>query len=168
MRGAEMTELLTVWRAGRVRRWHTNPHLSRTDDYVDGHGARVAALSLTLWPSLSRDGLIYALTHDHGEHAVGDMSYMVKIARPHVAIELDALENETRERMGFGQLEDQEERKVIKLADWLDAWLWVFHHEPHLVVRQDWLDQLSSALRVAAELGISAPVSKMVSDLTGT
>lgn len=160
-----MGELLNVWRAGRVRRWHTNPHLSKTDDFIDGHSARVATLALTLSPSLSRDAIVYGLTHDHGEFAVGDMSYMVKSRYPELADSLDAMENEARAGLGFGALPDGDEMKVVKLADWLDAWLWMAHHEPQLCARSDWLSQLSDAMRLAAELGVSALVRRMIDDM---
>lgn len=163
-----MSEVLRAWRAGRVRRWHTNPHLSRTDDYVDGHAARVAVIAMTLYPEISRDGIIFALTHDHGEHAVGDMSYMVKIAKPEIAAELEEMEDSERAEMGFGSLEDEKERKIVKLSDWLDAWLWMFHHEPHLAGRKDWAQQLSAAMSMANDVGVSASVRRLVDNITGT
>lgn len=164
----QVSELLAAWRAGRVRRWHTNPHLARTSDFVDGHAARVAVLALTLMPSMSRDAIIYALTHDHGEHAVGDMSYMVKMANPEISAELQEMEDRAREGLGFGHSIDGDESKVVKLADWLDAWLWMVHHEPHLSTREDWCVQLSQAMSIAAEVGVSAMVRRMISDITGT
>lgn len=168
MNARPMSELLQAWRAGRVRRWHTNPHLARTDDFVDGHSNRVAVIALTLYPEMSRDGIIYALTHDHGEHAVGDMSYMVKAAKPEVAAALQEMEDEKRADLGFGCVEDEREQKIVKLADWLDAWLWMFHHEPHLSAREDWAQQLSGALSLAADVGVSAPVRRLISEITGS
>lgn len=167
MNARPTSEILTVWRAGRVRRWHTNPHLAKTDDYVDGHSARVAVLALTLQPSLSRDAIIYAITHDHGEYAVGDMSYMVKISNPKIADTLADMEDDARHALGFGGLDHPEEMKVVKLADWLDAWLWMIHHEPHLCAREDWMQQLSRATTIAAELGVSAPVRRLIVEITG-
>ena len=41
-----MTDILDMWKACRVRRWHTNTELAGTDDRIDGHSGRVARIIL--------------------------------------------------------------------------------------------------------------------------
>ena len=135
-------------------RWHVNPHLCGTTDPDDGHAARVTLMALAICPALSRDGIIRALTHDLGEHAAGDMSYMVKVKRPDVAADIADMEHAAILDLGFDQPKISDyEGSIIKLCDWLDAWLWMAHNAPHLRNRSDWVDQASNARKAAANLG---------------
>ena len=78
-----MTAMLaTIFRAGRVRRWHSDADLSWTDDYNDAHQGRVARLLLALHPNPSAVLLAAALTHDDGELKAGDMGHALKRENP--------------------------------------------------------------------------------------
>ena len=150
-----MSEVLNIWRAGRVMRWHVNPHLCETRDPDDGHAARVTLMALSLMPDMSREGIIHALTHDLGEHAAGDMSYMVKVKKPNVAAEIADMERDAITALGFNpQQLNQDEASIIKVCDWLDAGFWMAHHVPHLRNRQDWIDQKANTEGVAKGLGV--------------
>ena len=162
-----MSGLLQVWRAGRVRRWHTNPHLAGSEDYDDGHSARVALLALKLKPDLTRGALIYALSHDLGEYAVGDISWDAKQVLPNAAMAaLTLAEMQGREALGLpeGPYELSEAR-LIKLCDWLDAWTWMRHHAPHLSKRADWAEQLEAVLDLADTLYVGRKVRRFVNEV---
>ena len=161
-----MTDLLTIWRAGRVRRWHVNPHLSHTNDCDDGHSFRVTVMALFFKPDLSRDAIISALAHDLGEYATGDISYMVKIENPSLAADIDKIEREVIRRLGFSTPKlDLYDEKLIKLCDWTDAWLWMAHHTPELKTRSDWVMQKNNAFNLARELGLGCTYAEALSSI---
>ena len=135
-------QALELWYAGRTTRWHVNVHLANTNDRLDGHQHRVATLALWLKPDLSRAGLLYALFHDAGEMHTGDMSYLVKVKNPEIYKQLESIEDERRKELGVYVDPDPEEKTIIKICDWLDAWLWACAHQPLLMKQQDWKDQL--------------------------
>lgn len=151
--------ILDKWNACAVRRWHTNPHLRDTLDPIDGHSARVLIIALDLYPPLSREAMIYALTHDGGEHAVGDVSYEAKRKNPAFADMARSLEEEARIGLGFPAVTriDDRSKRVIKLADWLDSWLWMIRHKPGLRLRADWVKQAKEAHDLADALGGDIP-----------
>jgi len=158
-----MSKLLDIWRAGRVMRWHVNPHLCETRDPDDGHAARVTLMALSLIPDMSREGIIHALTHDLGEHATGDMSYMVKVKNPKTAAEIAEMERAAITSLGFNQPQlSEKEISIVKLCDWLDAWLWMAHHVPHLRNRSDWIEQKTNAEGLARGLGVWPQVSASI------
>lgn len=66
-------------RAGRVRRWHTNPGLEQS---VAEHSWGVAVLLLLENPDVSKDLLIAALLHDAHEVSFGDIPSPAKQAYP--------------------------------------------------------------------------------------
>ena len=83
-----MTNLNSIFRAGFVRRWHSDPDLCHTVDPIDGHSARVARIILALHPSPSVALIRAALTHDDGESVTGDMSAVMKRNNPFIAAHL--------------------------------------------------------------------------------
>lgn len=158
--------VLDRWNACSVRRWHTNPHLRDTIDQIDGHSHRVAILALTLKPTLSRDAVIEALLHDLGEHAVGDLAYDAKKRNKRLAEDSAALEYAAIEKLGFDRpWLDPIEAAILKVADWLDAWLWMLRHKPGLYNRADWQDQLQATIDTATECGVEAAVHALVDEV---
>lgn len=158
--------LKASWDGCSVRRRHTNPHLRETVDPIDGHSARVVLIALALKPGLSRKAIIYALTHDLGEHAVADFSYMVKVENPQLAAELGGLEDKRRAALGYGVTSKDlvaDEAATIKIADWIDAYLWMLRHERGLRHRQDWKDQRERVLKDSEWLGV-APLVRTILD----
>lgn len=139
----------------QVRRWHSNTDLSHTIDETGAHSARVLVLALRLNPNLSREGIIYAATHDIGEKKSGDFPYDFKKDNPELAKLIGAYEAQVAESFGFPVPEIPEgEAKLIKLCDWLDAFLWAQKHKPSLTQRDDWQAQLADCLNMARELGV--------------
>jgi hypothetical protein len=130
-----------IFRAGRTRRWHTNPDLCDTADHVDGHSGRVARILLHLWPDTSAAALRAALTHDDGEHASADVAGPIKRAWPDLAYMLHDIETLERQALWGADPDLTElERARIDFADKLDAYMWMMHHRPHLRSRPDWAD----------------------------
>lgn len=148
-----MSKTLRAWRASFTRRWHTNPDLCDTLDYVSGHQGRVALLVLSIFPDASRTLLAHAITHDQGEAAVGDISYDAKRRFPAVAEMCAKAEAQELENQGF-RLPNLTERetRMLKLCDHLDAWLWMMRHARHLAGRSDWREQRQHMLNEAAYL----------------
>lgn len=158
-----MSKTLRAWRASFTRRWHTNPDLCDTLDYDCAHQGRVALLVLSLFPDASRNLLAHAITHDQGEAGIGDISYDAKRRVPTLA-EI-AAEEEAREikEQGFAlsALGDKEKR-ILKLCDHLDAWLWMMRHARHLAKRLDWAAQLKMIVAEAISLGAGPEVRALV------
>lgn len=162
-------DLRHVWNACLTRRWHTNAHLRDTVDPIDGHSMRVSVLVLKLRPQISREALIYALTHDLGEYATADLNYMVKRENPLLYAEVEAMEEGKRAELGFISKAEivPEELAIVKLADWLDAWLWMIRHLPALWRREDWQQQLSGNLALADDLGVGEIVRETIEAAVG-
>lgn len=148
----------TVFRAGFVRRWHTNPDLAQTGDRLDGHQGRVARLLLALWPSSSREILIAALTHDDGESVVGDMPATVKGAGVTCAAEDFARQAIWGPDPGLANLE----RARLKFCDRLDAFMWARHHAPQVLDGDGWPECARWLLDEASRLGVSNRIGGMV------
>lgn len=160
-----MNRAFRTWAASMVRRWHSNYDLCDTRDCTGGHSARVALLALQFEPSLSRKAIMHALTHDLGEHVTGDWAYDFKIANPELAERGAEMERAAIRELGFGiDALSEREAKILKMADWLDAWLWMMRHRRALNVRQDWRDQLNRAGVIAEELGLLRDFEEIVSE----
>jgi 5'-deoxynucleotidase YfbR-like HD superfamily hydrolase len=153
---------LETWLANRVRRWHTHPDLATTPDTIDGHQARVAQLLLMFWPTISRDALCEALTHDLGEHAVGDMSYLVKKESPELAALCAHFEMRARRTLGALCEVSKSDKERIALCDRLDAYLWAHHHRPDLMARPEWHAMLDAIFDAADRLAVTRQVRTLL------
>lgn len=158
-----MSNALRAWRASFTRRWHTSFDLCDTVDYDAGHQGRVALLILSIFPDCSRVLLAHAITHDQGESAAGDLPYTAKLLDPGLADRAAAIEAEAIRLQGFDlpNLTEKEQR-ILKLCDWLDAWLWMMRHRRSLRTRRDWLDQAERALDNAAWLAVQEEVQEIM------
>ncbi|WRH62061.1 MAG: YfbR-like 5'-deoxynucleotidase [Fuscovulum sp.] len=121
--------LLAIFHAGLVHRWHRSPFLAHTVDRLDGHQGRVARIILMLHPSPSRALIFHALTHDDGESATGDVPSPAKKANPILRRELEIMEDERRaELWGADDPLSQSDQLWFHFADKLDAFMWAKHH----------------------------------------
>lgn len=159
-----MTDLRAVWNAGRVRRWHTNPDLSWTDDYLDGHQGRVARLLLALHPAPSRALIVAALTHDDGEWAVGDIARPAKEdlaeMEPAAWSRMLACEDEARADVWGDALALQPDQVAwLRLCDRLDAHMWMLANKPKLRKRPDWREDRGWIEARAQELGADVAIA---------
>ncbi|WP_425070665.1 hypothetical protein [Sagittula sp. S175] len=153
-----MVDLLAIFRAARVMRWHTNPALAHTNDRLDAHQGRVARIILALHPSPSVALLRAALTHDDGEHAVGDVKAPAKDMFPGLREWLDGAEKRARESL-WGPDPDltAEERKWLHYADRMDAMMWCEVHAPNELTGDGWPEARRDLQMMAWELGIGVP-----------
>jgi len=158
-----MNHILRAWRASFVRRWHNNPDLCHTVDPDSGHQGRTALLVLLFEPDASRNLLAHAITHDQGEVMPGDMSHDAKKAMPDLAKQIAQLEAKERVAQGFCLPNlTEREKKILKLCDWLDAWLWMMKHERRLYARKDWQAQLRDMHDAALDLGVGDAFAALI------
>lgn len=153
------------WQAGCTHRWHTNsdPRLRGSYDRVDGHSARVAILALGLFPDLPRTTLIECLYHDLGENWTGDLPWTLKQENPAIKRAIDSVESWHRGNIGaVGFAIGDEQKRILKMCDWLDAFLWVSQHSPKLLKRADWMDQTRACRQMAESLGVNEEVNRLI------
>lgn len=149
-----MTDLQAIFNAGRGRRWHMNPALSWTDDYLDGHQGRCARLALALFPD-DRDLRDYLLTHDDGESATGDIPWDVKRRlRPDVAVYLHRLEVSSRAAIWGRVTLSLPSAQRGDLCDRLDAYMWAAHKQPAVLAQQDFRDMRAEIEALAIACGV--------------
>lgn len=156
--------LIAVFNAGRVRRWHTNPELAHTNDFLDGHQGRVARIILKLHPHASRALLVAALTHDDGEWAIGDISGPAKAAlrdlEPIAWDRLQAVEDDSRaEVWGCVHTVSIDDAAWLRFADRLDAYTWAKHHGARMD-RNGWPEAWADLQRMAEDLGCIEEIRK--------
>ena len=149
----------TPWLATFVNRWHSGasaPYLAHTNDRIGGHSGRMGILALHYWPDCSRDLLVACLTHDMGEYMTADVPAPAKT--DYLRAMLDDLEAEALSAMGitFPALDDTDQLR-LKFLDRIDAYLWADHHAPQLMIRADWLADLSQLLELADAVGVELP-----------
>lgn len=159
--------LLRAFYAGSVHRWHTNPWLAGTADRVDGHSARVARIILMWHPSPSVDLIGAALTHDDGEHAIGDVKAPFKRDRPDVAALLAALEDKAAcDIWGWGASRAcvGDDAKWLAFADRLDAFMWAAHHGAPCD-RDGWPEAIGLLAFMADSLGVSDKFSDLMREV---
>jgi len=145
------TFLINIFRAGFVRRWHTNPDLAHTCDRIDGHSARVARFILALHPGPSVALIEAALTHDDGESVVGDMPYSAKTGQ--LGVDLRHAEGRATSALwGSSPLMQGDDMRWLNFADRLDAYMWAAHHAPHVMDKDGWPEVREWLLAEAREL----------------
>lgn len=132
-----------IFNAGRVRRWHSDPDMSWTDDYNDGHQGRVARLLLALHPNPCVLLIAAALTHDDGELVAGDMGAVAKRAYPDARAALQVIEDRTTcEMWGIPETPTNclspDNLEWLKFADRLDGYMWMMRKASHLAKQADW------------------------------
>ena len=130
----------TLWNAGHVNRWHTNPchALRNSQDTVHAHSARVALILWQLWPDSTREDILAALHHDLGESVTGDVSRMAKREMPSLGRLLDSIETGFANKHGLQQVARWDR---IKLADDIDAFMWAASVPGSMVwIDADWIE----------------------------
>lgn len=148
-----MIDLHTIFRAGFVRRWHTNPDLAHTCDRIDGHSARVARIILALHPRPTVEILRAALIHDDGESAVGDIPAPIKTGR--LRAELNHAEGRAARAIWSDDMPLMQGSDLawLHFADRLDAYQWASHHAPQAMHRDGWPEARQKLYAQAIELG---------------
>lgn len=159
-----MADLLAIFRAGFVQRWHTHPDLSHTNDRIDGHSARVARIILALNPDPSLALIRSALIHDDGESVVGDMPHGGKAGR--LGAEYTHAEGTAmRQLWGATPKLPGDDLLWLQFADRLDAYMWAMHHAPKLIKRAEWQDALDDLFSMARDLGVELDFRKAITPI---
>ena len=164
-----MSTLLAIWRACRVRRWHTNYELAGTDDRIDGHSGRVARIILKLHPGPSFALLIAALIHDDGEWGMGDIAHPAKKAlkalEPAAWARIEATEEDSLCEIWqrFPSLTITEQA-WLKFADRLDAYIWAAMHGARMD-RNGWPADFDNLMDAAVSLGVLPAFNELVAEL---
>lgn len=151
-----MTDLREMFRAGFVRRWHTNPDMCHTIDPDAYHAGRVARLIIALHPSPSAILLAACLTHDDGEIAAGDMCGEAKRKDPELADRLEVVEAAKRiDIWGMDHVAclADDDKAWLKFADRLDAYMWANFHAPHVMGCDGWPEARKRLLSQSTALG---------------
>lgn len=163
-------EFLSIWRAGRVRRWHQSAELSATSDFLDGHAGRVARTVLHFDPKARSVLLAACLTHDDGEALVGDISTPRKLSLSAIArAELEGAEAAARESVwgqDFCAELSADEARLLRMADRLDALLWVWAHVPLALSTDDWRAAVDSIRADARGFPFSAEVCALLGSVS--
>lgn len=138
-----MRNVKEIFNAGRVRRWHTNPEMSWTEDYNDAHQGRVARILMALHPEPSLGLICAALTHDDGEFGPGDMSRDAKERWPELREMVSSAEDETVMKLWniAAPVSDNispSDYEWLKFADNLDAYMWSQHKNRPITRFSDW------------------------------
>jgi len=158
---------LTTWRGHRLRRFHANCWLADRHQSLADHSWGVTALIVMLHPRPSTTLLAYALMHDAGEHAAGDVPYPAKMASEALraavtAVEAQALADLLPDWMSSLR-PSEEDRRWIKMADGLEAILWAAHHGA-LARGEGWSEQIDAVKSLAKVLGVSVRVAKLIKE----
>lgn len=151
-----MSKIFEAFIAGSTVRWHTNERLSGSHDRLDGHCARVARIIMMLNPAPSPELIFAALTHDDGEHRIGDLKGDAKSMLPD---EVRACFERIEEKAiidiwGRGANLVGDELLWLKFADRFDAVIWAAFHAPDLMLRPDWMESIAWCRSAADMLGI--------------
>lgn len=161
--------LLRAFRAGFVQRWHTNPELSRTNDRVDGHSARVARIILMLHPNPTLRLIQAALVHDDGEIEVGDIKAPCKDRYRVISDALEEIEYQHAKSIWgdriFRSDLSQLDTLWLKFADRLDAYMWAAHHAPRVLHGDGWPEARDWLLGQAYILQVSGVVADLISEM---
>ena len=138
--------ILDILRSGEVRRWHQNPEMVDCDERNSSHQWDTAMVLLYLEPNVSRDTLIYALTHDVGELIAGDLSSPFKREYPLVAHAHGEVELQCRSSIvGFDTSPvrlSPHSVSLVRAADRLAAYWRMIRHRPALRHTDEWREMV--------------------------
>lgn len=84
-------------RAGLVKRYHVWPVIHEQN--VAAHTWQLIRIMLSIWPDVPREVIVYAMLHDAGEVATGDIPYPVKAGNATLRREVENLDTWACNRM---------------------------------------------------------------------
>lgn len=155
------------WLAHRTQRYHTSPQLARIGQTNADHAHGVASIIAMLHPAPSPELLMAALWHDAGEAAVGDLPSPFKTAHPTLARMHRAFEEEAAAEVCPPNWITDNDEAWLKMADGLEAVLFVSLHYPDLLMRADWIEHQGAVTQLAAQLGVAAAVERAMDEALG-
>jgi 5'-deoxynucleotidase len=155
MKSEAFERLETIYRSGKVRRYHVDPIMARTGQTNADHQWGVAAIILMLHPNPSPALLKAAIFHDAAELMVGDLPFPFKLDHPAIAAAHKEVERLAAKRMGLPDITlTSEEVKWLVFADRLESTMLVLLFEPSNAVSEKWRKNNSIAMTLATELGV--------------
>lgn len=160
--------LASLYAAGSVRRWHSNPAIACHVQTNADHQGRCVQLLLMLHPGASASLIRAMAFHDAGEDLAGDLSSRFKRAHPAVASAHAMIETKARERLCGPDPElTGDERAWMALIDGLEAACFVISAAPHEVLRPaaGWQGDLIRIRERAEALGVAVQVGALIDDL---
>ena len=113
----DLETLLQTLESGGVLRFHACPKMRK--QRLSDHQWKVALIAEHLLPSLSKNGIMHALTHDRSEIVTGDIPATLKWEFPRIKECLKDIETRYDSAYSIPALE----RVVIKLADIVEGML---------------------------------------------
>ena len=114
--------------AGRVKRYHTWPHIK--EQSVGEHSWQLLRILLAIWPTCPAHVLAYVVRHDCGELTTGDAPYPVKANNPVLGAEMNRVEDEglmlqiESGMLYLGSDVSDDEKWAVKLAEFIEMWEW--------------------------------------------
>lgn len=158
----------SIYAAGKVRRWHSNPTVADTGQTNAEHQGGCVRLLLMLHPDPSVRLIRAVAHHDDGERWSGDMSHIVKAANPELAqvlwkVEREALARELGHDVFDGLTDDDQE--WLYLVDKLEAYAHVAIHRSSELGRDSWPKSKVLLIMRADMLGVSGKVQDFIADM---
>lgn len=150
MSDIEITDL-DIWEAGRTERYHAHPFMAKHGQTNADHSWGVVMLIIMLHPDPSVNLLKAAATHDIAERWVGDMPGPFKHRHPDLSSAMHDMETQLLEQMGFKYDLDLYECHWLRLADKLEAMIWMHHHGGKADGDASWdiINELAKLLKVS-------------------
>lgn len=113
----KIENLLQTLESGGVIRFHACPKMRK--QRLSDHQWKVALIAEYLLPNLSKNGMMYALTHDRSELVTGDIPATLKWEFPEIKECLKGIETRYDSDYDVSALE----RLAVKLADVVEGML---------------------------------------------
>ena len=142
---------------GRVTRWHTHRDMNKCGENNAEHQWKVAMIYASLFPDVTVEELMGALTHDVGEKDTGDLPYGFK-----QVFQVLAGEHAKREGVArFAALSNagvpiyapgNEDR--LKLCDLFADWEQMMFYKPRLKNRPEWSEHARRMMEIAARCDV--------------
>lgn len=117
----ELSKLLETLDSGGIMRFHACPKMRK--QRLSDHMWKVALIAEFLLPNISKNALMYALTHDSTELVTGDIPATLKWEFPEIKDVLKGIES--KYSSAPESISDLE-KLVIKLADFIDGMLFCY------------------------------------------
>lgn len=149
----------TIYRSGKVERWHTNPEVPAQT--VADHTWGMLALYFALCPAPDIETVRSVTFHDSPELFGGDLAYPFKRAYPRLAAEHDEISERLALEAGI-PLGVRGAPRWLNLLDRLECYLYVKMKAPQLLHNRDWRQMQDQLVDWAIELNCQTKVMEMI------
>lgn len=151
---------------GDVARWHAHPdsRLRLSGDTINSHQQRCVDLLMRIYPNASQPLIEAVRYHDEAERWLGDMPYMAKQQFSDLAAAMHEAEYCVAMDYGIPQPKTTFDRKMVKIVDRLDAYLWMLDFAPDLAKEKDWIAAFDNLILLSEQMGVAWPVSVIINE----